>query len=270
MHISLKVSGLTKCILLHDYQSTTDGRIIAPKGSPLHQSIVLSTKQERITGHQFAHDIIVEMGDNVSIGPHLLNVGSYLHKLHKDQCNSWVLASVRAGNTASNGIRTFYDEFDIDDNDWSMETTHRTWMRYCKSLDDRITDGPIRMSRTEALKPGRSIGLRNAMARRMSLPQIDVSVLSRIVGDNLRCFALTNDRWDQHLYKCLKVYTMYDIGYRNEDITTILDIEWYNVSKMRSKWENRIKYDAALAESYRKNIDEWLASLSHERTQLCK
>lgn len=250
--VSLPISGLTRAMLIVHYPHlTTNGKIDYIVVSPsTHLGLILtSTVAKSVYDENVLTDTMI-VDTRVNINCDLRGCGMALHRHYIYQCMIWVHAAVRSGQSASAAIRSLYDYYSIDEDLWSMETALRTWQRYCKRLDDKLNDGPMR---------GRDI----ALAPRVR-PVLSDDMVHRCVAAGHAHYYHANERWNHVAYRSLVAYAMYDIGYtlkeisisQIEPVTTIHDrINYY--SRMMSKSPD-------LRATYHKIIGEWMRSLGHD------
>lgn len=153
MIITLKVSPLSYGILMLEYPShERSGTIVATSHSLLMKTMMSRRPEMAMDADHLTRELHVSTKKNPDhTTADIIGIGIVLHMEHQTALMRWIQASVKAGTTASYGIRTFMDHYDLDDDDVNQETILRTWQRYVRRQID-LTARP----KDQILSPPRS------------------------------------------------------------------------------------------------------------------
>lgn len=190
--ISLKVSPLSKKILLREYPAhEPSGTIVAGSHTLLYRQVVARLPLRRQKTDVLTADISVAITTHTDIADHdLLMVGLMIHQEHRMACMRWIQATVAAGQTASHGIRTFFDHYDLLDEDLNYESVFRQWQRYVRHNVDLLQ------------KPREKILDKKVIRKRPAV--MDEDRFAHFCADIVEYLYRANHKWNHTLVRDLR------------------------------------------------------------------
>jgi len=108
------------------------------------------------------------------------------------------------GGTASAAIRSYYKIYDIDDDDYDMDTLRREWNRYYESVK-KVTTYKTISGQRRTLIANDNKGRGNELA-------------SLLVAEHVEKFYTTSGRWNYALMRQLLTYVNRYVDYRPEKL----------------------------------------------------
>lgn len=121
---TLQVHPITAKILNADFGMKEEKNNVFIPASDAHATIITSTTKRTCS----------ELNVTINIHTHLKNVSAYaganLYHYHKRRIFEYVLANMDVNANAMQSIRTFYAIYDIEDDDYDMDSMYREWVRY--------------------------------------------------------------------------------------------------------------------------------------------
>jgi hypothetical protein len=140
-YLFIKVSPLSKKILLAEYPShEKTSTIKVGSHSLLYRQLMAALPPRAVKKDLLTQELCISI-------PSMLRdmrdsdidmLGLMIHQEHRLACMRWIQATVYAGATASHGIRTFFEHYDLDDADLNYESVFRQWQRYVRASIDLI------------------------------------------------------------------------------------------------------------------------------------
>jgi len=197
--LNLKVSPLSKKILLREYPvHELSETIIANSHTLLYKQIFASLP--------FRSQKIDVLTENISIACSKLKnlddddlnmVGLMIHQEHRYACMRWIQSTVASGETASHGIRTFFDHYDLMDEDLNYESVFRQWQRYVRKNVDLLH------------KPKEDVLNRKNIASKIlrsgTVNELDEDRFAHFCADIVEYLYNSNQKWNHNLVRNLKL-----------------------------------------------------------------
>lgn len=168
---------------------------------------------------------------------YLYQSGLNLHRFYNHVFMNFIEGYVLAGKTASEGIRKYFEMYDIWDEDMDAESTLRQWQRYNSAKKNK--------------KLYKKIDSKTAQKNTLKCQKIEPINLSifheefsEFMFENLDLFMTKEKKFRYKLYNSIKIYMMYRIlNYSAENLSRIFGLYIRNVYRNVSVVENLIKYD---------------------------
>ncbi|HNQ31624.1 MAG TPA: hypothetical protein PKJ68_04035 [Candidatus Woesebacteria bacterium] len=148
MIITLPVSRLSKKMLLSEYPCDERTALIKA-GAHTLLCRQLRMKYRDKYQHLRTHELLV---DSVKISapqmPPLSDaaramIGYMVHQEHRMSIMRWIESAVILGHTASEGIRTFFERYDLDDDDLNYESVFRQWQRHKRRIMQDVSEDDL-------------------------------------------------------------------------------------------------------------------------------
>lgn len=181
MDIILPVSRISRKILIHDYQAEP----IAPRPRDLLYHQLCYGRFPNLQWNRYFKILNSEIKlilPKTYFGQHhaqLFQAGFMLYTSHLDMMLKWVEAQTFITGNAWGAIEAFYQKYDIDEDDFSIESAYKRWQRYQDGLhydvrdDERLsataTDWHIRVPFTREMCADLAGWIQATLHRRMYL-----------------------------------------------------------------------------------------------------
>jgi hypothetical protein len=122
----------TKTVFLHPVSARIIGKdygfpVMISHRDHLHDHLVISLRRHASPACRIPVLIGMQKGALPDISP---AIGDYLWRIHKRHIFTFILSHVLAGKSALSAINTFYEIYDIDDDDFDRDNMYREWTRY--------------------------------------------------------------------------------------------------------------------------------------------
>lgn len=192
--IRISVSRLSRKILIAEYPShEKSGTIIAGSHSLLYRQMAARLPLRDVKDIMLSETIDVVMSGIIHHPSHddLRMVGIMIHQEHVSACMRWIQATVSAGHTASHGIRTLYEHYDLDDDDFNQETVRKKWQRYLRRSIDLLHKPKSSLLETKGVK-------------KLQLP--DENRFAIFIADIVEMCYDSTHRWDHQRIRDLRIY----------------------------------------------------------------
>jgi hypothetical protein len=139
--VNLKISPLSKKILLAEYPAhEPSSTIVAGSHTLLYRQLMAQLPLRRQRTDVLTDVISVAVANCPDLcHDDLMMIGLMIHQEHRYASMRWIQATVAAGETASHGIRTFFDHYELEDEDLNYETVFRQWQRYVRKNTDLLS-----------------------------------------------------------------------------------------------------------------------------------
>lgn len=140
MHHMTKVtvSPLSKKILLKEYPHHEKSEtIVISTHSHLYRQLMAKYWFNNKRSFKLTSEINIICASRIKVH-NIEDAGLIIHQEHQMALMRWIQAAVAGGNTASHGIRTFYDHYELDHDELNMETVFRRWQRYVRKNIDLL------------------------------------------------------------------------------------------------------------------------------------
>jgi hypothetical protein len=250
MIIKIPVSPLSKKILIAEYPShEASSYIIANSHSLLYRQIAADlplrySKRSPLTTHIYVDAHIKGAKDEAS----LTMVGLMIHQEHKDAVSRWIQATVASGDTASHGIRTFMDHYDLDEDDLPVDTTLRTWQRYVRKHVDLIS------------RPKEKILMPKVITKKKEIT-FDDDTFAHFIASIVEYIYDRDQRWNRRIVRNLQTYIISQnnqlTAYQSADPIKAL----YSQVISARKWIHKYPF---VKEMYHKYYADIAASSQHD------
>jgi len=106
------------------------GKVFVAVGAA-HPDAVIKYNQ-----HEYPCELIFCLNDDMKrLRPkkkEMMKINIYFDKLFKEIMFQWVVATIRNGGYAVEGIKNFLEYYHISEDDYSWNNAHRAWMRYIR------------------------------------------------------------------------------------------------------------------------------------------
>jgi len=196
LQLVIPVSSFSKKILHKEYGA-------GPIRIPRHDILYDQLRCVRHANYRLSSTYIKLLSDTIEIevyndlADHVLaknnNTGLFLYRYHKELMYRFVDRSVKFGQKISEAVADFYNEYNLDDDDFNLETALRTYRRYAKNTEKRYSTGRVSIVRQICKKETKRIVL-NYYNEEVLCPVIeDIALLanlpnSRRIKQNIQLF----------------------------------------------------------------------------------
>ncbi len=150
INLVIPVSSFSKKILHKEYG---DGPIRIPRHDILYDQL----RCVRHANYRLSETYLNLLSDTIEIevyndlAEHVLgknnNTGLFLYRYHKELMYRFVDRSVKFNQKISEALADFYTEYNLDDDDFNLETALRTYRRYSKNTQKRYSTGRVSIVR---------------------------------------------------------------------------------------------------------------------------
>lgn len=255
MTITIPVSRLSLRILLTEYPAHERSHtIVAGSHTLLYRQAYARLPHRRVSTEILQRDIHVYLPTSIPTisRVELVMLGLMIHQEHKNSMMRWIQATVDAGQTPSHAIRTFYERYDIDEDDFNSESVHRTWQRY---VNRNVY--LLQVPKDHILTPIN-------IEKPKEIPTIDEDALALFVAEVVEDFYLYRHQWNYRLLHSLRLYilstqtTIRDIAERHGmPRSTVSDAVIYIRRWLHDSHKRRA--------AYLKYLDKSTAPLTHDQ-----
>lgn len=259
MTVSIPVSRLTYKMIIYHHTPDAKGVIHVTNRDFLsdllsHRWSEKLARVERM--HQVCNlmiDISVSKDLYSKIKDYTYECGLHLHRYYRSMMLHYIWAQYQADLPAIEAIRNFYDEYDIDDNDYDTESCYRSWLRYKKEMESK--SGIV-------LKSSRINQYKSTIATQ---EQMDM-LLSVIVTKHLGLFfSAATETWIDSIFRHVStVLHFFHSGLSKKDYVEKYDLNIRHFNRMLEKWNMMVNQTPELLITYRKACDTVGLSLRHD------
>lgn len=150
IQLVIPVSSFSKKILTKEYGA-------GPIRIPRHDILYDQLRCVRHSNYRLSETYINLLSDTIEIevyndlADHVLgknnNTGLFLYRYHKELMYRFIDRSVKFNQKISEALADFYNEYNLDDDDFNLETALRTYRRYSKNTEKRYSTGRVSIVR---------------------------------------------------------------------------------------------------------------------------
>jgi len=178
--------------------------------------------------------------------------GLHLHRYYRSMMLHYIWAQYQTDLPAIDAIRNFYDEYDLDDNDYDTESCYRSWLRYKKDME----------SKTVTRFREKKIIYKTSIA---TADQVD-HILTMIVSHHLGLFFYeTTQTWIDSLFRHVStVVHYYHSGLSKKDYSEKYDIHLRQMDRCLEKWRHLTTQHPDIINTYRKACESVGLSLAYD------
>lgn len=250
MILQIPVSSFSKKILL----KTEKEPIRISRFSIMHSCFtdIRWGKPERIEGamHILNETLTFEINKRMPRNRqmYIYQAGLNVHRLHNYMMMTFIEGYIHDGRSASEGIRKYFDMYDIWYEDMDIENTFRQWQRHRAAKKNKI------FSKKNVTKR-----LQKNTLNCQKTSMINLAVFHEELGEflylNLPAFTTKDKKFRYKLYYALKIFLMYRVlNYNAKNLSDIFGLSTRSIYRSIATIENIIKYDASLGPQIKEMI----------------
>lgn len=258
MIIEVPVSRLTYKMIQYHHTPDKDG-VIHISNRDFISDLLSHRWQEKLSRVERMNqvcDLVIKISLSKDLSSKLKDYtyecGLHLHRYFRSIMLHYIWAQYQVDVPAIDAIRNFYDEYDIDDEDYDAESCYRSWLRYKKEMEAK----PTRRMKVDAAK------YQSKIATREQLDMLITYIVSKQLG---LFFSPTGETWIDSTFRHVSlVLHFFHSGLEKKDYCDKYQVYIRHLNRVLEKWEFMVKTTPDLLNTYRKGCEQAGLSLGYD------